>query len=168
MKPLTAQQIADAAAKRAASVAARKASGGMTVRQQRAAAKAAKAGQPFTPPPPPAPKAPRAPRARFGRRRGFGRHVSHVSTPTPTGPVFSTPKPALRPLRLAALVALEDVFKQKCMDQPTTVTEDVRSAFKQYQKVKNRALAPSTDVAMQNEADTALRVATLNLVKLAF
>jgi len=165
MKPLTAQQIADAAAKRAASVAARKASGGMTVRQQRAAAKAAKAGQPFTPPPPSAPK---APRPRFGRRRGFGRNVSHVSTPRPTGPVFSTPKPALRPLRLAALVALEDVFKQKCMDQPATVTEDVRTAFKQYQKVKNRALAPSTDVAMQNEADTALRVATLNLVKLAF
>jgi len=167
MKPLTAQQIADAAAKRAASVAARKASGGMTVRQQRAAAKAAKAGQPFTPPPPPAPKAPR-PSFNGGRRRRFGGRASFVATPPPTGPVFSTPKPALRPLRLAALVALEDVFKQKCMDQPATVTEDVRTAFKQYQKVKNRALAPSTDVAMQNEADTALRVATLNLVKLAF
>jgi hypothetical protein len=160
MKPQTPQQIADAAAKRAASVAARKASGGMTVRQQRAAAKAAKAGQPFTPPPPAAPRAPRPARPFGRRRRGFGRNVSHVSTPTPTGPVFATPKPALRPLRLAALVALED--------QPATVTEDVRTAFKLYQKVKNRALAPSTDIAMQNEADTALRVATLNLVKLAF
>jgi hypothetical protein len=177
MRPLTPQQIADAAAKRAASVAARKANGGMTVRQQRAAAKAAKAGQPFVPPAPRAPRPAPAPRPFGRRRRGFGRNVSHVSTPAPSGPVFTTPKPSLRPLRLAALVALEDCFKQTVAElQRGTPTQDQRDAWATYKKVKARFLdtmdrlskGASVDSGSQNEADVALRMAALTLTKLAF
>lgn len=160
MRPLTPQQIADAAAKRAASVAARKATGGMTVRQQRAAAKGAKANQPYTPP---APKAARAPRPRFNRR---ARHGARPVPPVQSGPVFSTPAPNTRALKLAGLVALEAAFIQKTAE--SGATPELRAAFAQYKKVKALALGAVANSSMQNEADTALRLAVVALVKLTY
>jgi len=82
--------------------------------------------------------------------------------------VFSTPRPNYRALKLAALVALESVFTQKLAEQG--ITDEVRSAYGTYRKLKTLALAPSasTTPEMQREADVALRMATINLVKLAF
>jgi len=172
MRPLTPQQIADAAAKRAASIAQRKASGGMTVRQQRAAAKAAKAGQPA--PPPPAPKPPKPPRAprpqRFGRRRGRFNNFSGPRPGTvqqPTTPIFTTPKPDARALKLSALVAIEVAFQQT---PRAAVTDEMRTTWERYQKVKAMFLATPTNARQDviNEANVALRQAVLMLVKLAF
>lgn len=156
---MTPQQIAVAAAKRKAAIAARKASGGMTVRQQRAAAKAAKAhsttyvppAQPrqTAPPPPPPRPAQTAPRA-----ASFGSKA------------YAQPAPTYRGLKLVALASIENAFVVRMKEQG--ITQDARDSFATYQKLKTRALAPSINSATQNEADTALRIAVINLVKLAF
>jgi len=92
------------------------------------------------------------PTPRTGRKRG--------------GPAFTTPKPAAKDLKLVALAALEDAMVVKLRD--TGVTPEARKAFERYQKLKALALGPVTSPAMQNEADSALRMATVELVKLAF
>jgi len=82
------------------------------------------------------------------------------------GPAFSTPKPTAAGLKLVALAALEDVLVTKLRD--TGITPEVRKAYDRYSKLKALALGPVTSPAMQNEADSALRMATVELVKLAF
>lgn len=167
MTPLTPQQIAIAAAKRRATQAANRAAGIPTVRQQRAAAKAAKAGQAYVPPPPSSSRRPS-----FGGRRR--RYSSSTFAPqTPQAPVFSTPKPSYRALKLVALAHLEDAVKNRFAEQG--LTDEARAAWANYKKVKTLALAPpSTGVsaavaaAAQTEADSALRLATIQLVKLAY
>lgn len=181
MKTQTPQQIADAAAKRAASVAARKASGGLTVRQQRAAAKAAKAGMPAPPPPAPRVRAPRAARPTATRRRHFnpfagtfnaGSTTRPSNLPPANGaPIFTQPKPSLRALRLVALAAIEDAFKQYLIEHRANVTDDTRAAYAKYTKVKAIAmggLAAAANDATRNEADAALRRAALQLITLGF
>lgn len=89
-----------------------------------------------------------------------------TSKRTRGGPAFSTPKPTYTGVRLIALAAIEDVFVMKLRDHG--ITPDARKAFEQYQKVKALALGPVSSTAMQNEADSALRMAIVNLAKLAF
>jgi len=182
MKTQTPQQIADAAAKRAASVAARKASGGLTVRQQRAAAKAAKAGMPAPPPPAPRVRAPRVARPTATRRRRhfnpFAGTFNAGSTTRPSNlppangaPIFAQPKPSLRALRLVALAAIEDAFRQFLLEHRANVTDDMRAAYAKYTKVKAIAmggLAAAANDATRNEADAALRRAALQLITLGF
>jgi hypothetical protein len=164
MRPLTPQEIAAATAKRQAAIAARKASGGMTVREQRAAAKAAKAGQPA--PPPRAPRPPRQPRPGRGRRARFNNGAPRVAPVS--GPVFATPAPNARALKLAGLVALEAAFTQKVVELGKGVTDELRDAYAKYKKCKALALGAVANSAMQNEADTALRLAVVALVKLTY
>lgn len=163
----TPQQLAAQAAKRAATRAQNQAAG-TSVRAQRAAKKAAKAaaaaaaaGQTYTPPPPP-PSNPWGARARRRRSRRF----SSATPPPPQTPVFATPKPNYRALKLAALVALEQAFTQKLAEQG--ITDDVRTAYGTYRKLKALALGATSSTAAQTEADAALRMATVHLVKLAF
>lgn len=158
---LTPQQIAAAAAKRAATQAANRANGIPTVRQARAAAKAAKLGQPFVPP---APRAPRAPRN--SRRRRSSYYSQPTAAPsTPRGPMFA-PRPSYRALKLVALAALEAVHTQRVIENGKTPDMDV--AFEKYKKVKTLALSVASSKEAQNEADAALLHATVHLLKLAF
>jgi hypothetical protein len=163
MRTLTPQELAAAAAKRRVTQAANRAAG-TSVRAQRAAAKAAKAaraGQPFTPPP----VTPPQPRSR-GRRNRFGRRP-HVHVPGPSGPVFTTPAPpSSTALRLVAMAALEDVFFQKCAE--VGVVQETRDAFAKYKKLKALALGHTSSVEAKREADAALCVSVVHLVKLTF
>jgi hypothetical protein len=162
-QPRTAQQIADAAAKRRQTQAANRAAGIPTVRQARAAAKAAKAGQPYVPP---APKQPRPSNTSQSRRRRRHGYSAPAAPAKPAAPVFATPKPTYRPLQLVALAAIEDVFVVKLRDKG--ITPEARIAFEKYQKLKRLALGATNNVATQNEADSALRMAIVHLVQLAF
>jgi hypothetical protein len=51
--------------------------------------------------------------------------------------------------------------------QETGITDDVRTSYATYKKLKALALGPAANSAMQTEADSALRMATAALVKLA-
>lgn len=82
------------------------------------------------------------------------------------GPAFAAPAPSTRGQKLIALAALEDLFALKLRD--TGITQDDRDAFARYEKLKALALGPTTNSAMQTEADSALRMATIALVKVAF
>ena len=79
---------------------------------------------------------------------------------------FATPAPNYHGLKLAALAALEDLFVIKVRDHG--VSDDLRRAYDRYNKLKALALNPhATTTEMQNEAASALRLATVELVKLA-
>jgi hypothetical protein len=82
------------------------------------------------------------------------------------GPAFAAPKPDYRSLKIVALAALEDVFVLKLRD--AGITPEARKGWEVYQKLKALALAPTASTAAQIEADSALRMATANLVKLAY
>lgn len=99
---------------------------------------------------------------RLNRMNGTTVHA----TSAPRKRAFSTPAPNYRGLKLIALAALEDAFVVRLREHG--ITDDVRKAFAQYQKLKALALGPQSNSAMQNEADTALRMATVNLVKVTF
>lgn len=146
-------------------------------RAQLAAARAVNKGQPVTPPAqttqPPTSTASTAwgTQQRRRRRRSRGNYSAPASAPA--APIFNTPKPTYRAQKLAALVALESVFVQKLAEQG--ITQDIRDAHAKYKLLKTRALASvngnvSTAVAAgtQAEADVALKLATVQLVKLAF
>lgn len=164
---MTPQQIADAVAKRRQTQAANLAAG-TSVRQQRAAKAAAKAGQPFVAPTP-RPVVPN-PFGRRRRRRFVNPNVPPVTVKT--GPVFATPKPSYRALKLAAMVALEAAMVAKLEDAGglATLTDDTRHSFARYKKIKALALGvtPTATPETRVEADSALRLATLELVKLAY
>jgi hypothetical protein len=87
------------------------------------------------------------------------------------GPAFSTPKPTTRGLKLVVLAQLEDLVAVHFRD--IGINQEARDAFAKYQKVKTMALAGSNGggalaLAQQTEADSALRMAVLTLVKLVF
>lgn len=95
-----------------------------------------------------------------------------TQAPSNGGGLWSTPKPTIESQRAIVLASLTDLFALVAADAKQKnggKTPDALSeAFDRYQKMLTRALAPSTDSAMKNEADTALRVAAMNLVKLTF
>lgn len=172
-----------------------KAQGHMTVRQQRAAARAAKglppnpnngpkanaaasgattASAPFTPPPP-RPFAPRPSRRR--RRAPFVAPPPPFNAPPPPPPPnpvmpkvatwLNAPKPmTAKDARLAAMLAMEVALKASLGGAKPTVEQD--EAFLKYQKCKTLALAPSINVETAREAATALRMAMVAIVKLVF
>jgi len=74
--------------------------------------------------------------------------------------------PTVDDARAEVLVALENLYVLQC--KATGITDEKRNAFDKYQKALTRALAPSPDPMMANEAATALRVAAIHLVKLTF
>jgi len=106
------------------------------------------------------------------RRRRYSSYSSGSSYSTPAVPQPSTsnplfaPKPSARDLKIVALAALEDATKGKLAE--AGVTQDARDAWDKYKKVKAYALGNVKSVADQNEADVALRMAVLALVKLTF
>jgi len=101
----------------------------------------------------PTPRAPRAPRA--------------AAPPKPRkGQAFATPKQTPRDMKLVALAALEDLFVTQLRDKG--VTQDARDAYDKYNKLKALAMGPASNTATQNEADAALRMATIQLVKVTF
>jgi hypothetical protein len=108
------------------------------------------------------------------RRTRRNRYSYGVPTPRPapvaSAPIFSTPKPNTRALKLVALVALEAAFTQKCIDAGgiKNCSDDIRNAFTKYTKIKTLALGAAINVQTQNEADTALRFATIELLKLCY
>jgi hypothetical protein len=155
MARMTPEQIAIATAKRVAAARANRAAGIPSVRQQRAAAKAAKmAGQSYVPPtassayvPPVTPKAAPAP--------AFRKHGGYVA-----------PAPSYRGVKLVALSAIEDAFI--LFTKEKGISQEARDTFAKYQKLKALALGNTTNSATQNEADAALRMAAIQLVKFAF
>lgn len=74
--------------------------------------------------------------------------------------------PTVEDAKAEVLVALENLYVLQC--KATGITDEKRNAFDKYQKALTRALAPSPDPLMANEAQTALRVAAMHLVKLTF
>jgi hypothetical protein len=112
----------------------------------------------------PTPRAPKAPRqgANPGQKRRGARG----------GPAFTTPKPSLHGLKLVALSAIEDVFVTKLRDHG--VTDEARKAHATYKKLlavavgTSHATSAALTAAQQAEADTALRLAIIALVKQAF
>lgn len=96
------------------------------------------------------PRAPRVP----GRRRGRG------------GPAFSTPKPTTRDQKLVVVSALTDLMALNIADKG--VTPEATAGFERFQKLLALALGPCSSTAAQTEADSALRMAAIQLVKLAF
>ena len=79
--------------------------------------------------------------------------------------------PTMRPrdAAFAALAVLETALV--CKAKATGITADMSDAFAKYQKLKALALNPATGGqtgTTQAEADVALRLATINLVKLVF
>lgn len=161
MAKMTPQQIAVAAAKRRAAIAARKANGGMTVRQMRAAARAAKAQGTTT-----------------TTNHTTTNHTTtnhQASAPKPTAApsaasfgskAYSAPAPTYRDAKVVALSSLESAFVLKLKE--SGITDDARAAYDKYKKLKALALAPTLNVFTQNEADAALRQAVIALVKFAF
>jgi len=78
----------------------------------------------------------------------------------------ATPAPNYRDARLVAMAAVEDAFILKV--KTDGINDEARDAYARYQKLKARALAPAINQETQNEADLALRMSVLHLVKLAF
>ena len=152
---LTSQQLAAAAQKRAATRAFNRANGVPTVRQQRAAARAAKAA------------AQGQTHAASAASAASASSTSSSSTwrprPTAKAPLFSTPKPNLRDLKLVVLVALEDVVKAT-FQNPAARTQQARDAYDLYTKCKALALNNPND----HEAALALSKAAITLIKLVF
>jgi len=123
------------------------------------------AGSPRPSPPPPFTQAPPAP-------------PPAPATPRP-GQAFSTPKPTVKNQRLEVVAQLENLFVLVCRDSGLGVGthtkggccaahDEMRKTFDTYKKTLNRAIAPSVNSATQNEADTALRLAAVALLKLTF
>jgi hypothetical protein len=103
---------------------------------------------------------------RANRAAGIPPKTKNRSPRTRGGPAFTAPKPDYRSLKIVALAALEDVFVLKLRD--AGITPEARKGWEVYQKLKALALAPTASPAAQIEADSALRMATANLVKLAY
>lgn len=101
----------------------------------------------------PTPKAPRAPRA-------------PRTTAAPAWVPGATPRPTSQGQRLVVLAALEDFYAVRMNE--IGITQDARDAFERYQKIKALALGPTSSAAAQTEADSALRMAAITLVKLSF
>jgi len=133
------------------------------------------------PPPPPRPQAPPVGRRRRGGRRPFnggarpftpppppppftsGRPAAAPSAPAPLPSwVNAGPKPTATQLKLTALVALEAAVKGSM--NLATLTPDQRKGWETYQKCKSLALGTSVGP----EAASALRMATIAIVKLVF
>lgn len=112
------------------------------------------AARAFASAPPKAPKTPNAGKV-GNKRRG-----------TRGGPAFAAPLPTSRELKLVALNALQDVFVMRLKEQG--ITQETRDAYEKYKKILSLAMGPVSNQSMQNEADLALRMATIQLVKLAF
>lgn len=93
-------------------------------------------------------------------------HTTARPTSRQTVNSYKAPQPTYRGLKLVALSALEDAFVMKLREQG--ISDDAREAYARYQKLKALALGPSVNTATQNEADTALRMSVIHLVKLAF
>jgi len=67
-----------------------------------------------------------------------------------------------RALAFEALAKLEEALVAKA--KKTGITPEMNSAFERYQKIKARALQPGTI----SEGDVALRLGTVELIKLVF
>jgi hypothetical protein len=164
MKKLTPQQIADATAKRLAKAAFNRANGIPSVKVQRQQAKAAKAaarGHAAPPPPRTAPP-PRSTYAPPPPRSSARRPVQ----PTASAPLFSTPVVTTHGAKLVALAAFEDVVKATFAKGG--ITDQARSDWDTYKKLKTLAMSPCATKELQNEADTSLRMAITRLLRIAF
>jgi hypothetical protein len=102
---------------------------------------------------------PRAPRAPGAPRRA---RAAQGARP-PKGVAFA-PAPSHRDLLLVALSATEDALMAR-LQKPGAVTADARKAFDRYTKLKALALGAGTP---DNEAYAALRMACIEVMKLAF
>jgi len=67
---------------------------------------------------------------------------------------------------MIVLAALTDLLAVRQAE--TGITQDARDAYAKFQKLLALALGPTANAAMQTEADSALRMAAVTLVKLAF
>lgn len=171
MAAMTAAQRSAAAYKAAATKRAR-------AQQQRQAGYAPPpyTPPPYTPPPPPPPAS--APMRCPACGVVFPANTVHrcVSTRPPVPPPSAqaapppgrafAPKPTVDNARATVLVALEDLYALQCKE--TGITDERRECFRKYRKALAYALGPISNQAMKNEADTALRVAAIQLVKVTF
>jgi len=113
---------------------------------------------PYTPPPPPPPTS--GPSSPYTQAP-----PAPPTQPRPAGAAFA-PKPTAQAQRLVVIKALEDLFILVASE--SGITDERRHAFKKYQAVLARALAPGLDAHSQNEADNALRAAAMKLFTVCF
>lgn len=113
--------------------------------------------RPAAPPPPPPPPPPN----------------TWQAPPRPTAPaahgnggLWGKPQPTIENARAEVLVALETLYALQC--RAKGITDEMRNTYDKYEKALTRAMAPSTDPLLRNEAETALRVAAIQLVKVTF
>lgn len=151
----------NAAIKAAATKAANKAAGiPPNAGRARASAQASTAysapSAGYAPPPPPPPPPSGAP---FGQR-------APASAPSGTrAPLWGTATKDARTLAYEGLALLEAAILAKfTAEKDATIKAALDTAFAQYQKIKARAIHPTTP---PHEADTALRLAAIAAIKAA-
>jgi len=87
-------------------------------------------------------------------------------TVTPKGPAFATPLLTARDQRLVVVAALTDLVALRRAEK--TLGDDGIKAFDQFKKLLVMGLATCSTPEAQTEADSALRMAAITLVKLSF
>jgi hypothetical protein len=92
---------------------------------------------------------------------GFSGSTGPTKTTTKKA-AFATPKLDARTVAFEALAKLEDALVARATE--SGITPEAAAAFEKYQKLKALALQPGTT----HEGRTALRLATIELVKLVF
>jgi len=150
--PMTPQQRRDAALKAAAT------------KRRNLAAAAARAGfTPAAPPPPPPPPPP--PRPAWTPPPPPNPWAAPAPPPPPPSPAsvngraFATAKLTAEDARANVLLALEDLYAL------LPKTPELLDGFARYQKLLNVAVRQTTPT---HEADSALRAATVQMIKLMF
>jgi hypothetical protein len=89
--------------------------------------------------------------------------------PPPTAPratAFASAAKTVAEQRLAVTNALVDLFALVCAEKGKS--QERIDAFELYKKAMRRALSPASSTQDQNEADVALRLATITLIKQTF
>ena len=84
------------------------------------------------------------------------------------GPAFTTALPTAAELQVQALAKLEDALVMTAQEKGITAATE--AAFTKYQKLKTMALAqsPTSNLALRNEANVAMRMALIEIIKIAF
>lgn len=84
------------------------------------------------------------------------------------GPAFTTTLPTAADLQVIALAKLEDALVMTASEKGITAATE--ASFAKYQKLKTMALAQSatSNLALRNEANVAMRMALIEIIKIVF
>jgi len=84
------------------------------------------------------------------------------------GPAFIAPLPSAAALQVQALAKLEDALVMTAQEKGITAATE--ASFAKYTKLKAVALAQSatSNVALKNEANVAMKMALIEIIKITF